>query len=275
MSLSWYARTLFDEPRPFVAIPVFPSRMFRHSCIYTNTESGIHEPADLRGRRVGCPEYQMTAAVWIKGILADDYGVPVDSVTYYTGGLEQPGRRETPLQLDGSGISVVPIGDDRTLSQMLESGEIDALYTAHAPSCFARGAPNVARLFSDAKAVEMDYFARTGIFPIMHTVVVKQSLLDTHPWVAQSLSRAFEEAKAFAYEDIQETTALKFTLPWLVDAAEEARALMGHDFWPYGLERNRQTLETFLRYSFEQRLIPRLPEPEELFHPATIETAKI
>jgi len=274
MSLSWYCRTLFAEPRPFVAIPVFPSRMFRHSSIYVNSKSGIRDPSDLRGKRVGCPEYQMTAAVWIKGTLADYFDVPVDSVSYFTGGLEQPGRQETPLSVNGD-ISVTPIGSDRTLSEMLDRGDIDALYTAHTPSCFSRDATHIVRLFEDYRSVEHEYFRQTQIFPIMHTVVIDAKLFDAHPWVAQSLTKAFEQAKALAYRDLSETTALKVMLPWLIAEAEETRAALGEDYWPYGLDANRATLETFLRYSYEQQLIPRIPAPEELFAPATLETAKI
>ncbi|MEA2330769.1 MAG: 4,5-dihydroxyphthalate decarboxylase [Thermoleophilaceae bacterium] len=274
MSLSWYTRTVFSDPRPFQAIPVFPSRMFRHSCIYVNAASGIREPADLVGRKVGCPEYQMTAAVWIKGFLADEHGVPVNSVTYYTGGLEQPGRRETPMTLPDD-ISVVPIGDERTLSQMLEEGEIDALYSAHGPSPFSAGSPKVKRLFEDYPEMERDYYRRTGIFPIMHTVVVRQDVLDETPWVAGALTKAFEAARDLARDDLFEVGALKVMLPWLVAAAEETRELFGSaDFWPYGLEPNRKALTTFLRYSFEQGLSPRQLEPEELFVPSTLLTAK-
>jgi 4,5-dihydroxyphthalate decarboxylase len=275
MSLSWYARTLFGpDPRPFVAIPVFPSRMFRHSSIYINTASGIVDPSDLRGKRIGCPEYQMTAAVWIKGILADEYDIGINSVSYHTGGLEQPGRTEVPFDLNGH-ISVEPIPTDRTLSSMLERGEIDALYTAHAPSCFTRGAPNIRRLFTDHRSVERDYLVRTGIFPIMHTIVIRTDVLKAHPWVAQSLTKAFERAKDLAYADLSETTQLKFMVPWLIDAVDEARELMGNDYWAYGLERNLTTLGTFLRYSHEQGLIPSVPNPEDLFAGATLETAKI
>jgi 4,5-dihydroxyphthalate decarboxylase len=274
MSLSWYSRTLFSEPRPFEAIPVFPSRMFRHSSIYVNTNSGIKEPSDLIGKRVGCPEYQMTAAVWIKGTLADDYGVPIDSVTYHTGGLEQPGRTEIPMNLNGR-IHVEPIARDRTLSDMLEHGEIDALYTAHAPSCFSRGAPSVRRLFPDYPAVEREYVKRTGIFPIMHVIVIKTDVLAANPWVAQSLTKAFEKAKTLAYADLRETTQLKYMIPWLTAAGEDATELMGEDFWPYGLDANRVALLTFLRYSYEQQLVPEMPLPEALFAPATLETAKV
>jgi 4,5-dihydroxyphthalate decarboxylase len=269
MSLSWYTRTVAAEDRPFMAIPVFPSRMFRHSSIYVHARSGIERPEDLAGRRVGCPEYQMTAAVWIKGILADDYGVPVNSVTYHTGGLKEPGRREVPMNLPDD-IHVTPIPDDRTLSDMLDAGEIDALYTAEAPPAFDQGSPNVVRLFKDYAAEEKLYYARTGIFPIMHTVVIRSDVYRTHPWVAQSLAKAFADAQRLAYADLNEMTALKTMLPWLPAQLAETRSLMGQDFWPYGLDANRKTIATFLRYSHEQGLSPRLFEPEELFAAETL-----
>jgi 4,5-dihydroxyphthalate decarboxylase len=274
MSLSWYTRTLFSEPRPLMAIPVFPSRMFRHSCIYVNARSGIREPRDLVGKRVGCPEYQMTAAVWLKGILADDYEVPVPSVSYHTGGLEEPGRRELPMKLP-AGIHVEPIPDGRTLSEMIESGEIDALYTAEMPPPFARRSPNVRRLFPDHEAEEREYLKRTGIFPIMHTVVFRMDVYERHPWVAQSLVKAFAAAQEIAYQDLYDTTALKVMLPWLTAHVETTRDAFGtDDFWAYGIERNREALSTFLRYSHEQGLSPRQLEPEELFPPSTLLTSR-
>jgi 4,5-dihydroxyphthalate decarboxylase len=274
MSLSWYTRTLFHDKRPFVAIPVFPSRMFRHSSIYVNSSSGIEAPRDLIGKRVGCPEYQMTAAVWVKGILSDDYGVPIDSVTYHTGGLKDPGRREMPMDLPPN-ISVTPIPEDRTLSDMLDSGEIDALYTAEMPTTFVERSPNVRRLFPDYEAEERAYFERTGVFPIMHTVVVRADLLERRPWVAQSLTKAFTAAQDIAYRDLYDATALKTMLPWLTRHVEMTRAVMGgDDYWPYGLERNRDTLSRFLRYSQEQGLLPRPVQPEELFAASTLFTSR-
>lgn len=274
MSLSFYARTAVREDPPCVAIPVFPSRMFRHSCIYVNAASGIREPQDLVGRRVGCPEYQMTAAVWIKGILADDYGVAVNSVEYHTGGLKDPGRTEMPMDLPPD-IQVVPIGADKTLSDMLEAGEIDALYSAEMPECFRRGSATVRRLFEDHATVERAYFRRTRIFPIMHTVVLRRDVYEEHSWLAQSLTKAFHAAQRIAYDELGTVTALKCMLPWLTSHVEEARAVMETaDYWPYGLDRNRATLATFLRYSHEQGLTPRRLEPEELFAPETLETAK-
>ena len=274
MSLSWYTRTVSATPRPFIAIPVFPSRMFRHSCVYVNADSGISEPSDLVGRRVGCPEYQMTAAVWLKGIMADRHGVPVDSVEYFTGGLEQPGRTETPMDLPAS-ISVSPVGDGKTLSAMLETGEIDALYTAHRPSSFRDGTGRVRRLWSDPGAAEREYFADTGIFPIMHVIVIRQDTYAANRWLATSLLKAFEEAKRRAYAALYETTALKYMLPFLNEWAEASTRLMGDDPFSYGLRGNEQNLTTFLRYSFEQGLSERLVEPRELFAAESLELARI
>jgi 4,5-dihydroxyphthalate decarboxylase len=275
MSLSWYARTVFLDPRPFMAIPVFPSRMFRHGCIFINADSGIREPKDLVGRRVGLPEYQITAAVWLKGILADHHDVPVNSVTYYTGGLKQPGRTETPMSLPDD-IRIVPIGDRRTLGEMLEAGEIDALYTAEPPVEFVRGSERIRRLFADFEEVERAYLESTGIFPIMHTIVIRWDVYQRDPWVARSLTDAFVAAQRLAYEDLDEIVALKTMLPWLPAHVESTRALFGtSDYWPYGLERNRETLRTFLRYSHEQGLTPRQLEPEELFAPELLQASKI
>ena len=275
MSLSSYTVSMFKPQRPFVAIPVFPSRFFRHSCIYVNAAAGIREPRDLIGKRVGNPEYQMTAPVWIRGILSDHYGVPVDSVTYCTGGEEEPGRPEK-LKLDlPANIRIEPIGPTQTLSQMLLDGEIDALYTARMPSSFRTGGGRVRRLFENYVDVERQYFRDTGIFPIMHTVAIRTELYQANRWVAQSLYKAFLEAQRQNYEDLLETAALKTSLPWLTAHVEEARREMGDDFWPYGMERNRKTLETFLRYHFEQGLSKRLLTPDELFAPESLEFFKI
>lgn len=275
LSLSSYTVSLFKEPPPFIAIPVWPSRFFRHSCIYVNAASGIREPKDLIGRRVGNPEYQMTAPVWIRGILADEYGVPVDSVTYMTGGEEEPGRSEK-LKLDlPPNIRVQSIGPTQTLSQMLLAGEIDALQTARMPSSFVSGGGRVRRLFENYVDVEKDYYRRTKIFPIMHTVVIRRELYEQHPWIAQSLYKAFRAAQRETYNDLYQTAALKTMLPWLIAHVEEARRELGDDFWPYGFHENRAALATFLRYHFEQGLSKRLLEPEELFAPETLESFKI
>ena len=275
MSLSSYVVSLARPEPAFVAIPVFPSRCFRHSCIFVNAASGIREPRDLAGRKVGTPEYQMTAPVWIRGILADDYGVPVEGVLYFTGGEEEPGRPEKlRLQLPDA-IRVTPIGPAETLSAMLASGAIDALYTARTPSSFTAGDGRVRRLFDDYAAVEREYFRRTRIFPIMHTVVIRRDVYERHRWVAQSLFKAFRAAQQHAYAALTQTAALHAMLPALVAHVEDARREMGDDWWPYGLERNRDTLATFLRYAHEQGLAPRRFAPEELFAPETLEDFKI
>jgi 4,5-dihydroxyphthalate decarboxylase len=275
MSLSSYVVSLAAVDPPFIAIPVFPSRFFRHSCIYVNAAAGIARPQDLVGRTVGTPEYQMTAPVWIRGTLADDYSVPIASVTYATGGLEEPGRAEKiALDLPPS-IRVRPIGPDRTLSGMLATGEIDALYTARAPSSFLTGDGRVRRLFEDFPAVEREYFARTRLFPIMHTVVIRREIYQRHRWIAQSLTKAFIVAQRLAHADLGETAALKIMLPWLVAHLDETRRQMGHDFWAYGLAANTAVLDTFLRYSHEQGLSPRRLVPGDLFAPETFDSFKI
>lgn len=271
MSLSSYVLSLNDEKPPFIAIPIFPSRFFRHSCIYVTERSGIKKPKDLIGKRIGTPEYQMTAPVWIRGILAEEYGVPVDSVTYITGGEESPGRPEKlPLHLPGS-IKVKPIGPTQTLSQMLQNGEIDALHTARMPSSYADGSGKVRRLFENYVEVERAYYEKTKIFPIMHTVVIRREVYEENRWIAQSLYKAFVAAQKITYEDLHQTAALKTMLPWLTDHVEQAEKVLGKDFWPYGLQSNLHVLKTFLRYSQEQGLAKKLYTPEELFAPETFE----
>ncbi len=275
MSLSSYTVSLFSEARPFIAIPVFPSRFFRHSCIYVNAASGIKTPKDLIGRRIGNPEYQMTAPAWIRGILQDEFAVPIDSVTYVTGGEEEPGRSEK-LKLDlPPNIKVERIGPTQTLSAMLASGEIDALYTARMPSSYANGGGKVKRLFENYVDIEKAYFRKTKIFPIMHTVVIRREVYEQNRWVAQALYKAFGAAQAETYKDLNETAALKAMLPWLNAHVEEARAEMGDDYWPYGLEKNQTALDTFLRYSFEQGLSKRKLNPVDLFAPETLDAFKI
>ncbi|HWK11831.1 MAG TPA: hypothetical protein VNR64_17350 [Vicinamibacterales bacterium] len=275
MSLSSYVVSLFAPDPPFVAIPVFPSRFFRHSCIYVNAAAGIARPADLAGRLVGTPENQMTAPVWIRGILADEYGVAVDSVTYATGGLEEPGRPEKLALHLPDAIRIRRIEPDQTLSAMLAAGDIDALYTARAPSSFRAGDGRVRRLFENFAEVEREYFRRTRMFPIMHTIVIRRDLYERHRWIAQSLLKAFQAAKDLACEALAQTAALKVMLPWLPAHLEDARRELGDDFWPYGLAANAHTLATFLRYSHEQGLSPRRLAPADLFAPETLESFKI
>ncbi len=275
MSLSSYCVTLSKPERPFVALPIFPSRFFRHSYISVNANSGIHAPTDLIGKRIASPAYQMTAPVWIRGILSDHYGVPVDAQPYLFGGEEESGRIEKmKLQLPPN-IQVNPIGPTQTLSKMLHDGELDALYTARMPSSFLKGDGKVKRLFENYVDVERAYYRETGIFPIMHTVVIRREVYEANRWIAQSLTKAFIEAQRRTYDDLYETAALKAMLPWLTAHVEDARREFGDDWWSYGLEKNRKTLETFTRYHHEQGLSPRQLDVAELFAPESLEAFKI
>lgn len=275
MSLSSYVISMFRDNPPFVAIPVFPSRCFRHSNIFINKNSGIESPSDLRGKRVGLPEYQLTANVWIRGILSDEYDVPVTSTTFYMGGEEEPGRIEKQKLTLPPEIKLVPIGETQMLSQMLENGEIDAIYSPRTPSTLRTG-KNVRRLFENYNEVEIEYYKRTKIFPIMHVLVIRREIYEKHPWVAQSLQKAMKLAQQKCYNDMRETAALKYMLPWLIYIEQLTREVMGPDFWPYGLgEVNQHVLETFLRYSYEQGMAKKLLKPEELFVPESLEEFKI
>jgi 4,5-dihydroxyphthalate decarboxylase len=209
MSLSSYVMSLFSAAPPFVAIPVFPSRSFRHSCIFINRNSGIGESKDLMGKKVGSPEYQLTAPVWIRGILSDEYDVPVASAKYFTGGQEEPGRIEKMKLSLPAEIHVEPIPPGKTLAKMLDSGELDALYTPRMPSTFQHGSGSVRRLFENHAEVEERYFRKTRIFPIMHTVVIRRDVYEKYPWVAQSLYKAFVLAQRETYRDLYEAAALK------------------------------------------------------------------
>jgi 4,5-dihydroxyphthalate decarboxylase len=267
MSLSSYLLTLDEPDPPFVAIPVFPSRCFRHQSIYINAGSGIDKPGDLVGKRVGTPEFQMTAGVWQRGFLAEEYGVPIDGVSYFTGALEESARIEkVPLDIPPN-ISVTEIEPGKNLSAMLAEAEIDALYTAPEPSCFGRS-PDVRRLFPNFREVEREYARRTGIFPIMHTVVIRRELHEREPWLARSLTKAFAESLRVAEDDLRHRSALKSMLPWLAEHLAETKDALGDDYWAYGLEANRNTLETLIRYSFEQGLAKRRYDVGEIFVPS-------
>ena len=275
MSLSSYVASLGRDNPPFIAIPAFPSRFFRHSCIFVSAKSGIERPQDLKGKRIGVPEYQMTAPVWIRGILSDDYGVKVTDCEHLSGGEEQPGRDEKLKIEVPKEIKLKAIGPAQTLSRMLADGELDALVTARAPSTFHKEPDKVKRLFPDYVQAEREYYRRTKIFPIMHTVVIRRDVYEQHPWVAQTLYKALVESKAKAYELYDQTAALPAMVPWLTAHLEEARREMGADWWPYGLGPNRHVLDTFLRYHHEQGLSKRRFAPEELFARETLESYKV
>jgi 4,5-dihydroxyphthalate decarboxylase len=275
MSLSSYVVSLFADDPQFIAIPVFPSRSFRHSGIYINANSGIREPKDLIGKKVACAEYQLTANVWIRGILNDEYKVPITSYTTYRGGLEEPGRIEKISLSLPPNVKVESIPEGKTLSKMLETGELDAMFTPRAPSSFSSGSGKVRRLFANYANAEREYYQRTKIFPIMHVIAMRREVYEKNRWIAQSLYKGFLNARRITYEDMHETAALKYMLPWLVEHVEETEKVMGKDFWQYGFEPNVNNLTTFLRYSYEQGLAKKLLTPKDLFAPETLETFKI
>jgi 4,5-dihydroxyphthalate decarboxylase len=260
---------------PYLALPVFLSRMFRHSAIYVRADRGIERPQDLRGRRVGVPEYQMSAAMWARGMLQEDHGVRPEEMRWHQGGLESPGRKDKfPLNLP-EGFPLQKLGAGETLSGLLREGRLDAVFSARPPSCYRDGATPVKRLFEDYESVEKDYYRRTGIFPIMHALGVRRDVHERHPWVAASLYKAFEQANRLAQQDLFEVTALKIGLAWIASHAEATRAVLGEDLWPYGVEANRAALETMTRYSCEQGLAVRKLAVEELFAPSTLERTKV
>jgi 4,5-dihydroxyphthalate decarboxylase len=250
------------------AIPVFPSRVCRHSSIFVRPD-GPRSPRDLAGARIGVPEWSQTAAVYTRALLVHEWGIPLRDVKWVQAGVNQPGRQEkVQLQLpDGVTISRVP---DRSLDEMLHAGELDAVFSAHPPASFERGDPGIVRLFPDYEPVEREHVTRTGIFPIMHVVVIRCDVLDQHPWVAQNLFTAFTAAKEASLRRLTEMTASRVPLPWVPAHMAQMRQLIGPDPWPYGVEPNRVTLEAFARYAHEQGIAARRLEPEELFVPQVL-----
>lgn len=267
MSLATHIVKVSRGEDDFVAIPAFPSRTFRHSAIYVNERSGIADPGDLVGRRVGVPEYQMTAALWVRGLLEHEYGVRPGDMSWVTGGLRDPGRRPL-VDVDVPGVSVRH-EPERSLDELLRTGEIDAVVAPQAPPSFAAG-DGVRRLFPDYRRVEAEYFAKTRLFPIMHTVVLRRDFHREHPWVAASLFRAFDAARTAAIGRLTQREPLPVSLPWMQSELDETIEIMGPDFWPYGVERNQQVLEAACRYAWEQGLCARAVEVEELFDPGVV-----
>jgi len=268
-SLATYAVLLGRGDDRFVGLPVFPSRAFRHGHILVNARAGIASPADLAGRRVGCPAYTQTAAVWARGLLLHEYGVRQEQLTWYLGGLDAPLVEERVAGAVPEGVPTVVLGPDQTLDALLDTGEIDALIAADWPRCFLIGSPNVRRLFPDYHEREIEYYRRTRRFPIMHNVVVRREVYDRHRWVARALQKGFAAAKTRGMRWLSASAALAAAAPFLMHTLEETRALMGGDYWPYGLAANRAELEAVLADLYEQRLTPRRFDPEELFAPET------
>ncbi len=259
MGLGKYVALRAQGDDGMIAIPVFPSRLFRHSAIYVADDSPLTEPAQLAGRRIGIPEWAQTAVVYARGFLVDDYGLDLASAEWMQAGLAEPGRREKMRLSLPSGVSLTP-RPEATLQGMLLAGEIDALISAMPPPAFVERA-GIRRLLADPQPLEEDYFRRTGIFPIMHVVALRRDVYEAHPWVAGNLMRVFEQAKHRAMARLLDSTTCAYPLPFSLYAAERARQLLGEDFYPYGLERNRATLAAFLRYAHQQGVAERLLEP--------------
>jgi len=275
ISMSSYLLTTARNEAHYVAVPAFVSRLFRHSSIYIRTDRGISRPQDLKGRMLGLPEYQMTANVWVRGILEDEYGVKPSDIKWRRGGLEEPGREERARIKLPPDVDYQAVPADRTLSEMLAAGELDGVISARAPSCFLRGAANVGRLFPDYPKIEQEYFQRTKIFPIMHAIGIRRSLVEKHPWLAVSVYKAFIKAKQLCMHELGQIGHLATSLPWSVAEYDRVRQVMGEDFWSYGVEKNRHVLETLARYSFAQGLSVRPVELKEMFAPSTYDLAKI
>ena len=274
LSLSSYTVKTALGDCPYVGIPAFLSRAFRHTSIYVRTDR-INTPGELKGRKVGVPEYQLTANVWARAILEDDYGVTPADMHWIRGGIEEAGRPEKITIKLPPGVQLENAPEGRTISALLEEGEIDGFIAPRPPTLSNPADPNVGWLFRDPVAAAKDYFKRTGVFPIMHLVGVRRTLAEKHPWLPAAVFKAFEHSKAMALEALSDTSATKVTLPFVEEQLKAARDLMGPDHWPYGMEENRKTLETFLRHHHKQGLSPRLVKVEELFHPGTHESFKL
>lgn len=272
LGLTFYLRTLDLDDPPFIAIPVFPARHFRHSNVFVNTSSGIDTPEDLAARTVGeFGMYGTDVGVWLKGILADEYGVTPNQSRWIVGGTNTPiAPFDFVPQLHPADVDVTRAPGGKTLGPMLEAGEIDALISVDVPQGVLNESPQVAPLFSDVESVERDYFRRTGIFPIMHTIVVRRDLLARHPGLATAIYRGFCEAKDVAmqrYRDGMTKQHMNVMIPWFTPLFDRNRHLLGDDWWPYGVEANRETIDTFLRYHVEQGLSRRRLTCDDIFAP--------
>lgn len=271
LSFSSYTVKTANGDCPYIAVPVFLSRAFRHTSIYVRKDR-IHQPVDLKGKRIGVPEYQLSANVWARAILQDDYGVYPEDVTWVRGGIETPGRPEKIALKLPPGVKLESAPADTTISDMLDRGEIDGFMAPRPPSAHVLANPNVGWLFEDPTATAKDYYKRTQVFPIMHVVGVRKTLAEQHPWLPGAVFKAFSQSKAAALEALSDTSATKVTLPFVEEQLKAARETMGEDYWSYGVAPNRQTLETFLRHHHAQGLSSRRLAVEEIFHPATYES---
>jgi 4,5-dihydroxyphthalate decarboxylase len=274
LSLSSFCVKTAAGSSPYIGVPAFLSRAFRHTAIYVRSDR-IKAPSDLKGKRVGVAEYQLTANVWARALLEDDLGVKPADIHWIRGGLEEAGRLEKIAIKLPSDVRLEDAPAGATLSSMLADGEIDAFIGPRVPSCFERGHPNVGWLFPDPTAAASDYYTRTGIFPIMHIVGIRRVLVDAHPWLPTAVLKAFEQAKAVAIARLGDTSATKVTMPFVEEQLKRTRDLMGRDYWSYGVAGNRKVLDTFLHHHHAQGLSSRRLSVDELFHPTTFESFKL
>jgi 4,5-dihydroxyphthalate decarboxylase len=265
MSFSSYANLVSLGDDRYIAIPFFPSRSFRHGDIYVHRDSDIGQPADLRGKKVGIPQYQMTAAVWQRAFLQYDYGVLPSEIHWHTGGLTLPGQLEPNAIPNLPGVRIDLIPDTKTLEGSLAEGELPALFSPNRPAALLDGSGRIRRLFPNYREVEQGYYRRTGIFPIMHLIVMRRPLYQEHPWVAASLFQAFTQAQRVGWERLQGPGALRIILPWLTAEIEATIILMGPNHWKQGFAENYAVLNTMCRYHYEQGLSEQCLTPEELF----------
>jgi 4,5-dihydroxyphthalate decarboxylase len=264
MSLSNHATLVSTGEAPFIAIPVFPSRVFRHGYFFINTDKGIKTPADLKGKRGGVPEYTMTAAVYMRGLLQHEYGVKPSDIEWVQGRTDRLNRKLPP----DIRLTQAPAGTE--LGDLLERGEIDFMMTANNPLAFRRGSAKVRRLFPNYAEVEKDYYRRTKIYPIMHTVVIRRDVHEANPWVALSMYKALCRAKEHAYQLLADMGSPKVSSAWLQPLIEEEKEIIGKDWYPYGIEPNRPSIEALLQYTYEHGLTDRRVKLEELFAPSTL-----
>jgi 4,5-dihydroxyphthalate decarboxylase len=271
MSMGKYVSLRSQDDESIAAIPVFPSRVFRHSMIYVRDGGKLTRPEQLKGARVGVPEWAQTAVIYARGYLAHQAGVPLDAVDWVQAGVNEAGRVEKVKLKLPAGVRLKP-EPGRSLNDMLLAGDLDAVLSARPPRSLGQG---IRRLFPDYVAAEEAYFRETGVFPIMHVVVIKSDILARHPWLAMNLYKAFEEAKHRSIERLSDITASHAPFAWLAPYAERMKALFGEDFWPYGLERNRKTLQAFVDFAFEQGVCHRKLAVEELFPKQVLTSFKV
>jgi 4,5-dihydroxyphthalate decarboxylase len=264
ISLAKYVSMRSQGDASFIAIPVFPSRIFRHASVFVRRDGPVKAPPDLAGRHVGLPEWAQTASVYSRGFLMHQFGVDLASIKWVQAGVNRPGRIEKVEVRLPPGVEITRM-PEATLSEMLVSGEVDAVLSARAPACFDEGHPNIRRLFENFMEVEAAYYQATSIFPIMHTVAIRGELLERHPWIAVNLFKAFGEARHRSVARALDPTHPQFPIPWCFEYARRAQESFGKDYWPYGIEANRKTLEAFLQYAHEQGVCHRLLQVEELF----------